>query len=82
MLHSTTALNASKKIEFMSSGGSAYCAIPMSYASVAVVVPAPGSMLIHVKTLTGKTIDLYVDQAWTIDTVKAAIYGSEGIPPD
>jgi ubiquitin len=41
-----------------------------------------GDMKIFVKTLTGKTIECYIDQNATIEELKFTIQDTEGIPPD
>jgi hypothetical protein len=45
-------------------------------------VGAGTEILIHVKTLTGKTVDVFIANNANIESVKCAIQDIEGIPPD
>ena len=41
-----------------------------------------GEITLYVKTLTGKTITLYVDVSLSVEELKEMIQYKEGIPPD
>jgi large subunit ribosomal protein L40e len=44
------------------------------------VVALSGDMALFVKTLTGKTITLYVEAHWTVEQLKELIMQKEGVP--
>jgi ubiquitin len=61
----------------------------VSHKTVVPIVETPvtriyyrGCKQLFVKTLTGKTISLFVEPCYSIETVKQLIHVKEGIPPD
>ena len=76
VLDQTTALFAHKKIMHENVGEPEFVKISMNKAS-------KGEAVIHVKTLTGKCIDLEMDPGnETIADLKMKVQDKEGIPPD